>query len=265
MKRSLKYGTRILLICCLLLTAVAPATGQNGTDEAADTSSLYGDTYQDTTAEAEQPVYTLPQDRNISDEDWNSLIADSAFSYCNTREGTEDTDIKVNSFWTRLIHLILLFFSSGIGQFLFWLLIISVLAYVLYRIFKGELGFIFGRKEQQSPDTQSTELITEEDLLSANWAEKTRQALGNGDTVMATRYTFLYQLQLLQQLELIHYRIDKTNYDYYTELEAGPVKDKYRSLLLRYEYAWFGRFPVSAADWQQTNALFNELRSLLGK
>jgi hypothetical protein len=73
----------------------------------------------------------------------------------------------------------------------------------------------------------------------------------------------MHILQLMQQSGQIRYRIDKTNHEYYLELTQEALRQPFRDLLLRYEFAWFGRFPVSAEAWADTQTIYRQLKALI--
>ena len=105
----------------------------------------------------------------------------------------------------------------------------------------------------------------EEDITTINWERLLQQARDNNDTRLAIRYTYMWLLQLLQERQLILYRNDKTNYEYYTELNDTSYKQPFKQLSRQYEYAWYGRYAISAAGYDDFAALFNNLRNQLGK
>ena len=70
-------------------------------------------------------------------------------------------------------------------------------------------------------------------------------------------------LHLLQDNNLIAYRDDKTNYDYYQELKATDYKQPFRNLSRVYEYTWYGNYSINDNTLQQYMGIFNGLKQQL--
>ncbi len=79
---------------------------------------------------------------------------------------------------------------------------------------------------------------------------------------LAIRYSYMLLLQLLQQKGQIQYRPDKTNYEYYHELNETYKKD-FRILTRQYEYAWYGNFEVAEDSYRRYMDTFNHLKKTL--
>ena len=70
---------------------------------------------------------------------------------------------------------------------------------------------------------------------------------------------------LLQKKELINYKNDKTNFDYYTELNASEFRQPFKTLSRQYEYAWYGNAVPSDAAYSEYLSLFNNVKKQLGE
>lgn len=104
----------------------------------------------------------------------------------------------------------------------------------------------------------------QEDIATTNWETLLQQALNNNELRLAVRYRYMWLLQLLQHQGLIQYRNDKTNYEYYTELNDTSYKQPFKQLSRQYEYVWYGHFALPAATYKEYGDLFNNLRKQLG-
>lgn len=219
----------------------------------------------DSVADFEQETIDtfVAADRVLVLEDWKDLTADSAFHYRNEKEAEqkikEPESIEENGI-LKFLGKIFGFFISKVGQIIFWSLVFLILVYVLYKIFSSDVSFIFGRKEKLKTDENKDELSAQ-DLTEDDWETKLNNAIAAQNKTLATRYAFVHVLQLLHQKQKINYRMDTTNFEYYRSIEDAALKASFRKLLLRYEYAWFGRFEVSEAEWNETMNMYNEIKS----
>lgn len=235
----LKLNRYLLLLCCLLLAMLTPPQ---------------------TRAEDMQRA-------GISDSTWRRLTDDKAFYYKNEREyrqgqepeETEPRDYS-KSWWARMIQ-----FFEGNGKVLVYLLLFIVAAFIIYYVVLSKnMSSIFGRGKKQ---VSSSEVKTEnlEDIAETDWERLMGEAAQQGNYRNAIRYSYLMLLQLLQEQQLIRYRIDKTNFEYYHELNESPHKTPFKQLSRQYEYAWYGHFAIEEQAYQQYVQEFNQLKRRLGQ
>ena len=202
--------------------------------------------------------------RKITSQDWNDLTNDSVFAYKNMIESETKphSPSKFELWLAKAGGQLIQFFFSAMGQILFWGLILMILGYVLFRIFKGDVSFFFKRNERPLNTVSEIEISTE-DLTMADWDAKITEALREGNTRLAVRYLFVKGLQLLHHHQLILYSLDKTNYDYYRMLEREDLKVLYRQLMVAFEYAWFGKMEVDELQWISVQKVFEQLKARL--
>ncbi len=204
-------------------------------------------------------------DRTITQAQWKQLTTDKAFSYKDEHQKLRPTikkESKPNPF-LKFFTAIGAFFSA-IGGFAMWLLIIGIVAFVIYVIVvNSESGFIFGKgkrkmKESGLPDQ------TDEDISGTNWEQLLQHALNHNDMRLAVRYSYMWLLQILQQHELISYRIDKTNFEYYSELDGTAFKGPFKQLSRQYEYTWYGHYNQTRSGYDEFSTLFHNIKNELG-
>lgn len=203
-------------------------------------------------------------ERAISEYQWEELTQDKAFGYRTEKEMAKpQTNIPTNNFLTKILAAIIGFFGSSAGKVLVGIIVISILVYTLYRILRSNVGLPVKKpKNEELP--QGGGPIQTEDLLQTNWEDQLSRAIREGDFRLAVRYSHMRLLQLLQERHLIHYRTDKTNNDYYFELEKAELRQSFRQLSRQYEYAWYGNYPVQPDRFEEYMQMFNRLKSRLG-
>jgi hypothetical protein len=141
---------------------------------------------------------------------------------------------KPNNFLSRL-------FSSGILQVLFWMVAIGFVVFILYRLFLS--NGIFKREVA----SRTVNAVEEEPVIAtvADYDKLIHQSVKLADYRMAVRYLFLKTLASLADKELLHYAADKTNYQYVQEIRDDK-RNEFASLVLNYEYIWYGNFSLTA-------------------
>ena len=100
-------------------------------------------------------------------------------------------------------------------------------------------------------------------ILKADLTKLLQEAIDDKDALLVIRYSFMQILQLMQQRELISYRNDKTNYEYYSELKDLQLRPSFRFLSRQYEYAWYGHYQLSPATYDEYMQTFNSLKNRL--
>lgn len=221
---------------------------------------------QTTGAATVEPASVPLSQRSIPESAWQKLSSDPDITRyrdlveTEQEKKAEQPPRESRSNW--LEHIIE-FFASGFGKLLLWVFIAVIVLYIAYSLIAGQGRFTF-RKEKVF-DTGDTG-DNAEDLGGSDWDKRMEDAMAAGDTRLAVRFGYMRLLQLLQERELIRYRIDKTNHDYYYELADSPYKQPFRQLSRRYEYAWYGNYSLSADAFSEylgtLRTIKNDLKAL---
>ncbi|MCC6186934.1 MAG: DUF4129 domain-containing protein [Chitinophagaceae bacterium] len=251
MSRFFIFFFVVLLCCASAATAqVAPLPSYDTIDAVSDDEDALSDA---------APALAANPLRFASSQEWAQVVQDSAFYYKDKVEAqaAAPKPNKQAKWLTDLFQKIFDFFSSGIGLLLFYALILGIVVFLLYYIFRGDMGFLFAKKITKPKDT-TDELLNTEDLLTTDWA--TLLQASDADKRMATRYLFIYALQLLHQQQVIDYRKDKTNHQYYLSIANDELQQLFGQLMLRYEMAWYGHMPVTEELWQQSLLILQALK-----
>lgn len=142
---------------------------------------------------------------------------------------------------------------------LMWILAIAFVGFVAYQLLQNK-GFFKGNSRKLV--TAAAEEPQEEDLLDMNVNQLLQKATEQENYTLATRYQFIKTLQLLNDKQLIDFAADKTNRQYQYEL---PEKwsAAFSSLLLNYEYIWFGKEPIDVQLYEKISSLHNNFNARL--
>jgi hypothetical protein len=198
----------------------------------------------------------------ITESQWQQLSSDKAFSYVNEREYAAKKTIEDKSFdtfWDSIIR----FFAGPAGQVLLWGALFLVLAYVVYYIaFSKDSNFFFRRSSKIKKKAETT-VENLDDIARTDWDNLMQEAIKSGNYRNAIRYSYIRLLQLLQERQLITYRNDKTNFEYYSELGDTGYKQPFKQLSRQYEYAWYGHYAMPEQAFEQYLRDFDELKKQL--
>lgn len=149
-------------------------------------------------------------------------------------------------------------FGSGIFQTLLWMAAVTLVLFIIYKLFLSNA--VFGKRSKKATIEM---LQDEEDVTLANDYDSLLQRAYNvGDLRLAMRYLFLKTLQKLNDKEMIRYSVDKTNSMYVKEL-APAKRNLFASLALYYEYIWYGNAAVNTETFDAIEIKFNEFLNRL--
>ncbi len=262
----------MLACCCMLITHA-----QDKRFEYAD-STLLNEPAQAGTHENQDVVENTPEEERDILSDTTIYITDISispdsvaawkqnkrFAYIKNLDSLlkikqqEELDVynkrlkeKPNPFFTWL-------FSSGIIQIFFWTIAIAFVVFILYKLFLS--NGIFKRNSAKS--VSAVNEVPSEELIKtvSDYEGLILQSVKQSDYRLAVRYLFLKTLVQLTDKEYLHYSADKTNYQYVQEIRADK-KNEFASLVLNYEYIWYGNFPLSGELYPGIEKKFNSFYS----
>lgn len=209
------------------------------------------------------PAYARTSPQTITPAQWEQLKKDKEFGYKDDREGVVKQKPYKKTALMKFFETLFGFFGGVLGNFLIWCAVILVVVLIIYRLFFSKDNILFSRNKRMVSDTGPID--SEENILSTNWEAHLQKAIDDNDLRLAVRYSYMWLLQILQQQQLINYRSDKTNYEYYNELNNTNYKKPFRQLSLQYEFAWYGQFGMPQQMFNDYLTQFNDLKNQLRK
>jgi hypothetical protein len=140
------------------------------------------------------------------------------------------------------------------------LIFIFILIALINQILKGEIrSAITGKKDRMILNLN----IDEGDLTRSNIDELITKALNQKNYSLAVRYIYQKSLLLLKEKELIHFKHDKTNYEYLRELNDHPSASYFDRLTYFHEYIDYGHFEIDKTRFQTVEEVFLQFQKTL--
>ena len=192
----------------------------------------------------------------ITTMQWQQLTSDKAFGYKNEVEQIKPPPPPPK--YLGVLERMLMFFTRGVGKVIIWIIVLSLLCLLLYFVVGKNLGGIFRRSKKIMSGLKNTE--DDENIYTTNWEALMNKAKEENNLQLSVRYGYMWLLQLLQQRQLINYKQDKTNFEYYQELAKTTYKLQFQQLSRKYEYAYYGNYPLSARDYSDFISVFESMR-----
>jgi len=124
----------------------------------------------------------------------------------------------------------------------------------------GVRGIFSGKKHGK----EKTDAMLEDiDIHSIDYEEEIRRATSRKDFRLAVRLWFLRTLKSFSDKELLHWKMDKTNSDYYYELIGTNYQQEFGDVSKVYDYIWYGEFPVDENSYKKAEEQFRGLNKKL--
>jgi Domain of unknown function (DUF4129) len=192
--------------------------------------------------------------RHMSDSAVNAYKKDPDFDYMSTHLSGE-------SLYSRFMRWLARIFYS-VGENRFWSAFLKILLYlgcgtlVIFAIIK-----IAGLSENAIRSTSGSDegvdySVTHDDIYAINFNEAIQKAIADKQYRFAVRLLYLKSLRGLADKELINWKINKTNYQYLSELESAAAHQPFKSLTRAYEYIWYGELPINESQFNELHKQF---------
>jgi len=119
----------------------------------------------------------------------------------------------------------------------------AVIIYVLLKIFKVDFTGLFSKKEKNISITYQE---LEENIHAVdNIEELIQEAVQHKNYRRAVRLYYLKALKQLSDKQLIEWKSDKTNSDYFYEIPSKGIRKAFTQITLIYDYIWYGDFTIN--------------------
>jgi Domain of unknown function (DUF4129) len=150
--------------------------------------------------------------------------------------------------------------SAAIFKYILMAAFAVLVIWLILRLLKINLLQLFKKKKKEDsiPYTEYLENIHE-----INFDDAVENALADKNYRLAVRLLYLRCLKQLNDAQLISWRIEKTNFTYLNELEDPDYKKQFGQLTTRFEYVWYGDFPVDGQVFQNINTMFQDFKRRL--
>ena len=199
--------------------------------------------------------------RLLSDEVMEKYKNDPDFNYDGKQAEAEDWITKIKNWINQQLALLRSSkaFSTAL-DYLYYALAIAALILIIRGLIKADRrGVLFGKLSKDE-----IKLIEQdEDINQLNFDELISNAMDTKQFKLAIRYLFLKSLKLLSDRDLIRLKDNKTNYEYLQEIKNSDIAEAFRDATFRFEWIWYGDFPIDHELMKTSQNDFNNLFRLI--
>jgi hypothetical protein len=137
-----------------------------------------------------------------------------------------------------------------------YVILASIAGASIYLLMKAEmLGFLFPKKAQSSDLDYET---LDENIHEINFDLAVEDAINQRNFRLAVRLLYLQTLKRLTDSGQINYKPEKTNRQYVHELANSPLQSDFENLTRRFEFVWYGDFPIDETQFGQIRQQFQQ-------
>jgi len=230
---------------------------------AASAKYPYYENYADTTkkilpASDEELIIDV---RLLSDDLLDKYKNDPEFDYDGGPEEADDWITKIKNWINQQLAILRSSKTySTLLDYLYYGLMIAALILIIRGLIKADRrGLLFGKMNYN----EIKMIESEEDISQINFDELIAAAAERKDYKLAVRYLFLKSLKLLSEKEIIELRNNKTNHQYLSEIKNNRISNAFQIATSRFEWIWYGDFPVDENVMKSSQKDFNELFGLI--
>ncbi len=153
--------------------------------------------------------------------------------------------------------------NPGTIVFLKYLIYILLILFGIYIVVK----LLVGNKASSFLTSQSTALAAinyeEEHIENIDLDTYIDASIKGGDYRLAIRYMYMRTLKQLSASNKIEWDFEKTNRDYYNELEEDALKEHFKKISYLYDYVWYGEFTIDEARFNTAKLDFTNIEKQL--
>ncbi len=128
-----------------------------------------------------------------------------------------------------------------------------LLLFALSKLLGMNLGNIF---YQRTPTNALQYETIEENIHEMNFNQLIQEAIDRKMYRKAVRLYYLKTLKVLSDKEIIQWKINKTNGDYRTEIQATQYAQSFEEITFLFDHIWYGEFAINETVFKNTQSKF---------
>jgi uncharacterized membrane protein len=141
-----------------------------------------------------------------------------------------------------------------------YILLIVFAIYILVKLLVGDnASSFFSRKSKMVAPLN----IQEEHIENIDLDSYIKNALKEENYRLAIRYMYLKSLKLLSLNNIIDWHFEKTNSDYYREIENITLKENFKKTSYLYDNIWYGEYALDKTGFENAEKDFERLNQNL--
>ena len=188
------------------------------------------------------PDSSVVQKREFDKATWEKITRNIDYS----NEKHPPAEVK-----TKNLHIS--FFSSGVLKIIFFSIVGGLLAFVVFRLLKGNLSV---PNPAIRNDIHTSMNVSEEERPDADLRRLYNEAVEKGNFRQAVRIFYLLVIRELSARQFIRWRKEKTNREYLFEMMNHGSYSRFAEITLLFERIWYGEMELNEHDFRLVDPEF---------
>lgn len=159
-------------------------------------------------------------------------------------------------FWESIEKLFGKEYAGDVIDIIFYLLIAGALVFIILKVLKANMNTVFRKESHATPSIGYT--VSDEDINEIDFEEHIKKAREKKNYREVIRLSYLKILKALSDQDIINWKKDKTNFEYYGEIGNENIKARFGRISKLYEYIWYGDFKLKEEDFKETYSEFRD-------
>lgn len=134
-----------------------------------------------------------------------------------------------------------------------------IILFVIYLIVKAILNkegqWVFGK-------STTKKIISDDDiernLKLVDFEKLIKETIKSGDNRLTIRYYYLWILKRMSEKSIIDWNPEKTNTDYFYEIQNQKLKEDFSYVSYLYNYIWYGEFELDNNTFESAKKSFEQ-------
>lgn len=154
--------------------------------------------------------------------------------------------IEIDPFWAQVLKVLIFTIMAAVG------------IYFLVRLLSKESAQSLLTRHSRVAATVNME---ETHIEQIDLTQLIKDSVATGNYRNAVRYLYLDALKWLSANQKIEWDFQKTNSDYYRELDEPILKERFKKISYLYDYVWYGEFELNEHTFNDARTEFESLKS----
>jgi hypothetical protein len=209
-------------------------------------------------------------ERKIAPDKQEEYNEDETWKYDRDKKETKSEPTVFDRMWNGFWDKVKDSFQGGNHESSFnpwtilWILIlVAIIVLVILKLTNTGVSTLFSGRSRTAETADAT--LEDVDIHAIDYERQISEALAKGDYRLGVRLWFLRTLKTFSDKELVHWKIDKTNSDYYYELSDTVYQKEFGEVSNVYDYIWYGEFPVDENSYTKAEDKFRTLYKKIEK
>ena len=144
---------------------------------------------------------------------------------------------------------------AGLAKIIMIVVLIALLGFLIYKLMGNRWPWQGQAQLKEAPEEEAAEDLNVDELQ-----QKIKQSIEQGKFRLAIRYSYLFTLRRLDEVDKIKLDARSTNHDYVNQMRPHDPNGSFSYLTNVYDYVWYGEFELNS---EQFNLVYKDFQNFI--